>query len=247
MSSVLCDQSHFLLHTQLWLLREDLHRILWMVPSVLLFCSLWWCVGVPFVPLLSRWTDWGSTVSLLNMAWPWAHNAEIQWLLNIYILVHKYIWYNTFKLACVGVLCVVVLTLMHEAMNLKLRGSRHNIDILKLKMLSLILTKQRAGVYSATAAWKHTLFQRLRSCKFCFSVHTCMLYYCFMHFLQSLQHDRQPFEDLEGYQRYQPRTAIIMLSCDTPTCKSCISIFICTPLLWQQTVSAAVINPMQGE
>ena len=43
---------------------------------------------------------------------------------------------------------------MHEAMNLKLRGSRHNIDILKLKMLSLILTKQRAGAYGATAAWK---------------------------------------------------------------------------------------------
>ena len=38
---------------------------------------------------------------------------------------------------------------MHEAMNLKLRGSRHNIDILKLKMLSLILTKQRAGAYGA--------------------------------------------------------------------------------------------------
>ena len=45
---------------------------------------------------------------------------------------------------------------MHEAMNLKLRGSRRNIDILKLKMLSLILTKQRARVYGATAAWKHS-------------------------------------------------------------------------------------------
>ena len=46
---------------------------------------------------------------------------------------------------CVGVLCVVVLALMHEAVNLKLCASRHNIDVLKLKMSSLILTEQGAG------------------------------------------------------------------------------------------------------
>ena len=40
---------------------------------------------------------------------------------------------------------MVVLALMHEAVNLKLCASRHNIDVLKLKMSSLILTEQGAG------------------------------------------------------------------------------------------------------
>ena len=39
---------------------------------------------------------------------------------------------------------MVVLALIHEAVNLKLCASRHNIDILKLKMSS-ILTGQGAG------------------------------------------------------------------------------------------------------
>ena len=52
---------------------------------------------------------------------------------------------------CVGVLCVVMLALMDEAMNLKLCASRHNIDVLKLKMASLILTEQGAAVYGAIA------------------------------------------------------------------------------------------------
>ena len=40
---------------------------------------------------------------------------------------------------------MVVLALMHEAVNLKLCASRHNIGIFKLKMSSLILTEQGAG------------------------------------------------------------------------------------------------------
>ena len=42
---------------------------------------------------------------------------------------------------CVGVLCAVVLALTHETLNLKLCASRHNIDVLKLKMSSLVLTE----------------------------------------------------------------------------------------------------------
>ena len=107
--------------------------ILCMGSSVLLFCSLWWWVGVSFVLSLSRCTDWGCTVSLTNMACPCLHNPEIQWVFILYILVHTYNinW-------CVGVLCAVVLTLTHKAVNLKLCASRCNIDTLKLKMASLL-------------------------------------------------------------------------------------------------------------
>ena len=120
MSSALCDQSHFLIYTQLWLLQEDSHRILCMGSSVLLFCSLWWWVGVSFVLSLSRCTDW-STVSLTNMTWPCLHNAETVWLYDVYILVHicrmHFNWWNS---VYVGGLCAVVLALMHEVVNLKL-------------------------------------------------------------------------------------------------------------------------------
>ena len=44
-----------------------------------------------------------------------------------------------------GAAVLLIVALTHEAVNLKLCASRHNIDVLKLKMSSLILTKQGAG------------------------------------------------------------------------------------------------------
>ena len=142
MSSALCEQSHFLLHTQLGPLREDSHRILCMGSSVQLFYSLWWWVGVSFVLSLSRCTDWRSTVSLTNMTWPCLHNAETVWLYDVYILVHicrmHLNWWNS---VYVGVLCAVVLALMHEVVNLKLLSAYaflHSPSALTLKCTSWV-------------------------------------------------------------------------------------------------------------